>query len=422
MIHDQPGVFQALAHLFAPADPNVPRTIADAGRRWAIHPRRFGTHHAVWGAAPIAPGEAVAAGVWALRREWAIVRLRLRGVAGLRLQRLHRLWPPRSGGTPRGVMRAFVLGGAIAELGRRPPRERVIDAVLAAAGATDKSSPRVRAGRDGSALIRIRLANGLAMLRLAPLHDSGRLDSAVAALQFLADADVRLVPRVIGRGDTAGTSWATETVAHGAPPTRLSPEVLTDVADFAARLKVRRGPITAPREDLAAMAVIVPGLSAEVNHIAAALDASLARLPSVVQHGDFLLGNILTRRGHLAGVVDWETWHPAGLPGVDLLQLIAFDGLGLEGDLGSMWRARPWQSAAYRQLTRSYFAALGVEVDDRLLHTIAVAWWANRVKVLRRRPERRPLFDDPGWVESNVAVVLRSIYGGLGLDGGPTRT
>ena len=419
MTRDRFGQFGALAHLFAPADPDAPRTIADAGSRWAIDSGELGHHLAIWGSPPVTPGGAGAAARWALRREWAIARMHVRGVAGLRVQRLHRLWPPRSGGRLSGLVRAFALGGAICELAAGPSSDRVIDAVLAAAGGAAMSTPRIRAGRDGSVLIRIDMADGPAMLRIAPPHDAGRLESAVDALRFLRDADVPLVPRLIDRGETAGRSWATETVTPGSPPARLSSELLSDVADFAARLTVGRRPITAPRDDLAAMAVVVPSASVQLERVAAAVIADLAPLPAVIQHGDLLLSNLLTRRGGLTGVVDWETWHPAGVPGVDLLQLTAFDGLGLGGDLGSMWRARPWQSAAYRSLSRSYFEALGVEAEDRQLHAIAVAWWANRINVLRRRPERRRLFEDSAWIEANVGVVLRAICDELGLRTGP---
>jgi len=415
MSPDRSGPFEAVAHLFAPADPSAPRAIVDAGQRWSIDTRRFGHDLAIWGSFPTTPGGAGAATRWAVRRECAIARIRLRGVLGLRLQRLHRLRPPRSGGSPRGLLRAFALGGAVAELAARPSPERVIDAVLAAAGAAEMSTPPVRASRDGSVLLRIRTAHTPAELRIAPVGEPGHLESATAALHLLAGANVALVPRPIDAGFSAGRSWTTETVAPGSAPRRLTSELLTDVVAFAAQLAISRSAITAPRDDLAAMTAVVPGSSVLLNRVATELGTDLARLPAVVQHGDLLLANLLAQRGRLTGVVDWETWHPAGVPGVDLLQLVVFDGLGLGGDLGSMWRARPWHSPMYRRLAQPYFATLGVEIDERLLHAVAVAWWANRIKVLRRRPERRSLFDDPAWIAANVAVVLESVCDELGL-------
>ena len=419
MTIDRSGPFEAVAHVFAPADPSAPHTIVDAGRRWTIDSRRFGHDLAIWGSPPTPPGGVGAAARWALRRECAISRLRLLGVSGLSLQRLHRLRPPRSGGSPRGLLRAFALGGAIAELAARPAPERVIDAVLAAAGAAEMPTPPVRASRDGSVLVRVRTAHGPAELRIVLADEPGRLESATAALRLLAGANVTLVPRPIGSGTTAGTSWTTETVAPGTPPRRLTSELLSDVVAFAAQLAISQSAITALRDDLGAMATVVPRASVQLSRVATALRMDLARLPAVVQHGDLLLSNLLTQQGRLTGVVDWETWHPAGVPGVDLLQLVVFDGLGLGGHVGSIWRVRPWQSPTYRRLTQPYFAALGVEVDDRLLHAVAVAWWANRIRVLRRRPERRSLFDNPTWIKANVADVLESVCRELGLpDGG----
>ena len=51
----------------------------------------------------------------------------------------------------------------------------------------------------------------------------------------------------------------------------------------------------------------------------------LARLglPSVPQHGDFALGNVLVRRGGGVVVVDWEDFGAVRLPGYDLVALFA---------------------------------------------------------------------------------------------------
>jgi Ser/Thr protein kinase RdoA (MazF antagonist) len=51
----------------------------------------------------------------------------------------------------------------------------------------------------------------------------------------------------------------------------------------------------------------------------------LARLglPTVPQHGDFSLGNVLVRRGGGVVVVDWEDFGAERLPGYDLVTLFA---------------------------------------------------------------------------------------------------
>jgi hypothetical protein len=58
------------------------------------------------------------------------------------------------------------------------------------------------------------------------------------------------------------------------------------------------------------------------------LAAAARRLPPTpihtgVVHGDFAIGNVLTERGSIAGVIDWELSRPSGLPMFDVLKFAA---------------------------------------------------------------------------------------------------
>jgi aminoglycoside phosphotransferase (APT) family kinase protein len=59
---------------------------------------------------------------------------------------------------------------------------------------------------------------------------------------------------------------------------------------------------------------LVPGWRAVAEQLHATLPAAL---PPAIVHGDFRLGNLLTVRGRVAAVVDWEIWS-IGDPRVDL--------------------------------------------------------------------------------------------------------
>jgi hypothetical protein len=124
-----------------------------------------------------------------------------------------------------------------------------------------------------------------------------------------------------------------------------------------------------------------------------------------MRHGDLWAGNLLVERGVLRGVVDWDAWHPAAVPGTDLLHLLAMQEAVRRGrSLGELWRERPWEWAAFRQLTGGYWRALGLAPNRDVREAVAWAWWANQVACsLARLPE---LAMDEQWLRRNVEVVL----------------
>ena len=83
-------------------------------------------------------------------------------------------------------------------------------------------------------------------------------------------------------------------------------------------------------------------------------------LPMAWTHGDFFLGNCLSDAGgHLTGVVDWELFSTAGLPLLDLLQLMVVPGetsshpTWQRFDRSAQMRAR-WQADASQRFALSF--------------------------------------------------------------------
>src|SRR5712691_13548260 len=92
-------------------------------------------------------------------------------------------------------------------------------------------------GSGGSALIRLRLANGdQGILRVAPTGGQGDPAHAADALERLAGDATGLVPRLLARGTTAGASWSLESGLFGRRPDRLIPAIARGVTRFCAAL------------------------------------------------------------------------------------------------------------------------------------------------------------------------------------------
>jgi aminoglycoside phosphotransferase (APT) family kinase protein len=67
-----------------------------------------------------------------------------------------------------------------------------------------------------------------------------------------------------------------------------------------------------------AFATVPPDLQGEYERCARALHATIpARLPPVVNHGDYRLGNTLCAEGTVTAIIDWEIWS-VGDPRIDL--------------------------------------------------------------------------------------------------------
>jgi aminoglycoside phosphotransferase (APT) family kinase protein len=132
---------------------------------------------------------------------------------------------------------------------------------------------------------------------------------------------------------------------------------------------------------------------------------AISSWPAVVQHGDLYRDNILVHKGALNGVIDWETWHPRGTPGVDLVHLLLLGSTGGGSKLPNLASPPGWPAAVHEGMLR-YARALGLAISPSQMTAVGMACWANRLTVLLERPERRGIVTDRTWIRRNVGAVL----------------
>lgn len=358
--------FEAVARLLGPAD------VVDAGPGWAVRP---GDGPVIWGRAPAPSGTGLRdAFAYAARREAALRRTKPKKGTVTRWR------PPDLGGSPqRNALRAALLGGAIVEIGTS---KRLLDDVASAAGVTVASFRPASGGailaRVDSTVLRVGLAGGPG-------------DPAAGAEALASLPPHPAVPRLTGRGLVGDASWSTETLLSGRRPRRVTKTLWDACVDLCAALPRAPAP-EAARLDVDAVVEASPAARS-------ALDA----LPAfgVARHGDLWRPNLLAAGSTLTGVVDWDAWHPAAAPGVDLLNLYATERHG--PGIGDAWRAAPWRSADFRSATAAYWRRLEIDPSPDEMEAIAVAWWAGQVAAtLRRLPH---LASSERWLDANVRIV-----------------
>jgi hypothetical protein len=402
-----PAVFESLAVLYGPADPRHRSHVVEAGDGWRVPDAEApDVEVLLWGRLARNQRPTVASTVDAMRREIALLHLRARPPGGMHLAEIHRLPAVRRPGRLRRRLRSVLLGGLMVELVRHERPTRVIDEVVAAAGARSLG-PGLRPSGDGSALARLHLIDGRrAELRVAPTGHPKDPMHGREALIALEAAGVSHVPRPLGCGRTSGAVWTTETVLRGRHALRLTPELIADVAVLCAELPAATTPSRAIRDQLDDVARVFPTLTGRLRAVATAAEAWAGDMPAVLLHGDLWLNNLLVREGRLSGLFDWETWHPAGLPGTDLLNLLAADERSRSGrDVGALLLADYWRSEPVLEVLRGYFAARGLPFPDAQgLAAIAVGWWASRVAGALERGGRPTA--DPQWVRTNLDEPL----------------
>jgi hypothetical protein len=296
------------------------------------------------------------------------------------------------------------------ELWSRPHVRRVLDAVAEEARGTGQVT-RFTPGSGGSVLVRLpRVAGPEAILRVARADYPADPHLAADALETLAPLQLRQVPRLLGRGRVAGASWSTESVLPGRRPARLAGSVIDEVASILAGFPRSEEPPTAHDIDLQRLAERFPAwgtvlsqIGEEVRHVALAV-------PSVIRHGDLWAGNLLARQRRLTGIIDWDAWHPRGLPGVDLLHLVAnAEAVRSKEGVGGIWLRRPWESETYRSVTSQYWKVVRIVPNASLLRAVGIAWWAGHVAASIHRLPR--LAGDDQWVESNIERVIGDLVG-----------
>jgi hypothetical protein len=405
--------FLALASLLMPTEPG-PRALAlEADARWQFdRAAAADADLVVWGRPPWPSGTSLPTlARAAIARERALTRLRRQPPGPLRVVAIHRWWPPALR-PDRGAskLRDAFLSGALVELAAARRPLRVIDAASQMAAGSDTVRGFLP-GSGGSALTRVPLAGGReGVLRVAPTGGAGDPARAAAALHHLAGEPTGQIPRLLGRGITAGASWSLESYLPGRRPSRLTPAILVGVARFVAALPRAAGPPTAHHDDLDRIATAYPQHAPVLQRISRGLDLRLRSLPAVVRHGDLWTGNLLATGMRLSGVVDWDGWHPSATPGVDLLQLLNMDeALRTRRHVGELWLQRPWESPVFARVSAEYWQGLGVRPDRQTLEAIGIAWWAGQVAhSLSRDPT---LSGDRRWTEAHLDRVLGVIEG-----------
>lgn len=389
--------------------------VVAAGERWRLADRRLASDVDVllWGRAPLSSaGSTLAVLRAALSREMTLRRGGPRAPAGMRRTAAYRLPPPaRTTGIVRTALRSAVTSGALVEFRRPGAGPRVLDAVMQAAGGS-AGLAGFRPGSGGAAIARTALRDGTpVLLRLAPVGSPGDPEPGTAALSRLHAARVRAVPLPRGRGVTAGASWSAETLLQGRRPRRLTRGLALQVVRFCAQLPSTDTAPTALGLDLRRIAAVLPDRAGRLLRLAADVEPDLRRTHAVLRHGDLWAGNLLVTGVRLVGVVDWDAWHPAAVPGADVLQLLATALRHRTGrELGAVWLERPWRRDDYARLAREYARALGAAPRDLLEQVVGVAWWAGEVAgTLGRHPERAV---DERWLAVNVDPVLAALDAG----------
>lgn len=407
------AAFEAVAALLMPAGAERRGVIIEAGAGWDLAEALLtGADAVVWGRPPLRGGTPPAAALRsAIARERALARLRRRAPAPLELVAVHRLAPPALRPTA-GVqrLRVALLGGALVEFAAPPRPPRVLDAVAAAAGA-EGGVRRFRPGSGGQGLAEVTLGGGVeAIIRAAPSGAAADPAHAGGGLGALAALRACEVPRLLGRGHAAGASWTAESRLAGRRPRRLTPRLLADAARLCAALPACAGPPAALAADLEQIAALLPGHAAAVGELAAQIAPALAALPAVLRHGDLWAGNLLCGGdGGLTGIIDWDSWHPRGVPGADLVQLLGTEHrIRRRLALGAAWLERPWREVRGAAWS-AYWRALELEPSPQALDLAGLAWWAAEVAgTLRRLPHRAA---DERWLAANVDPVLAELAG-----------
>lgn len=393
----------AWVSLLRPADPGCPTTITEAGTHWTWTGAGSGQDHVVWGRdhAPAgAPfGEALRGG---LDRELALLRLRWPPLRGGRVT-AHRLHAPAfDRNWLRDAVRTRLLAGLVVEIAPRSgPPVRLLDVVARQAEVVEPLGP-LRGAADGSLILRVRTTTGPAVLRLAP---AGAADGLLRAGEALVRLEGRAgAPRLFAHGEVDDVHWVTEELLPGARPRKVPWRAACEVSVRLAQLPAADGPALATLEDLAQLIQLVPDHRETLEGMASRVRAAEGSLPTIARHGDLWRGNLLCRGRRLAGVVDWDAWHPRAVAGADLLQLVAAERRRIERrSLGEEWRTAPWRSAVFRRLSAPYWRALGVEPGPADLEAVGIAWWAAEAAGTLRRLPHRAL--DDAWLERNVLNV-----------------
>ena len=296
----------------------------------------------------------------AARRERQLAGLR-RNAAAIHRWRLPEL---ETSQRPRWI--AWLREGALVELGPRVPR--VLDLAAAEAGLAEPTGP-LHFGAGGQISVPI----GGAVLRVARTGSPVEPERGAEALERV---QLRTVPRPLGRGVVGSAAWSSESRLPGRRARKLTPSLVHTIARFCLTLPRQLEPPTAFAADIESLAEQLPHYAGELRELEARVAPAIATLPSVLRHGDLWLGNLLVEDGALSGVVDWDAWHPSGVPGTDLLHLVAAArAFAARRSFGELMADRPWEHPWFTQAADRYWRELEVEPTREVVEAVGAAWW-----------------------------------------------
>lgn len=405
------AILEAASSLLMPADATKKGVLVEAGEAWdrdALPAAAATAEVVLWGQAPSAQASVAGAIVGAVRRELAISMIKQTGSSGLSVRNVYRLPPPLlRAGLAKSKLGKALLAGALVEMASNAGPERVLDVALRAAGATGLGS-HFQLGSGGGLLIHTRVNGVPALVRVGTQRGAREIARAADALRYIAPNNMRLIPRLLTRGETHGAVWSVESLLPGRRPRRLRRRTLRDVAGFCGALPPAESAPEAPAEDFGLMSRCLPQFRDPLSTIMRRVKQELGHVRGVMRHGDLWAGNLLIRDGSLAGVVDWDAWHPSGAPGTDLLYTIVTDQwLRSRRRLGEIWRSRPWQSAVYAEAGAPYWRGLDILPSAELLEAVGLSAWGAQVATsLDRSPH---LASNPRWVHNTVGAVIRGL-------------
>jgi hypothetical protein len=396
--------FQDLAALLLPAD--LDGAVCEVGSDWRVDAVALAAAgFAVWGREPTwtAAGRGLTRS--AARRERALAQLRARPPGRLAVAGVHR-WSHdfvEARYLPRTL--SWLRGGLLVELTADARVQRVIDVAAAAAGMTQRvDAMHFGAGGQISARGHVR-AGGQVVLRVAGTGSPVDPSCAADALVELDALPLPQVPRLVARDRAGRAVWTTETLLPGHRAGSLSPGLVAAVADFCARLPYDGSPPTSFASDIACLIDRLPRFRAPLLELEERAAPVIAGLPSVLRHGDLWRGNLLVQDGALTGVVDWDAWHPSGVPGTDLLHLVASaHAFATRQSFGEVMRERPWERASFTAAATGYWRELGIDPTRETLEAIGIAWWTTQTKAnLQRHPH---MVGDEHWLKRTVESLL----------------
>lgn len=377
--------------------PRPPRSLED------------GADSALWACEPLETTGSTVEALWqvlwgALVREQAILGARLHPPASHPVVRVHRTPGPSRGSRRLGSWVRSATGGVLIEYLPDGHDPTALDLVMQAAGVDTARPVRLRPTRGSGAIGLVTHDAEPAVLRVALPGTAGDPSTAVPALERLrGTAD--LVPRLLAGGTTAGLRWTLESRLPGRPAADGSGAALAVRQQVAALWRQLPGSGEWPSaaiEDLLWIGFLLPSSSHQLQAVARALRPR--ELPSVFRHGDLWSANVLVHHGRVTGLVDWGSWHDRGVPGADLLHLVAMSERRPGETIADVWMRRPWTWRAVHDLVGPELHRHGLRPDDELLHRVAIAWWTTLVAgTLQRLPHRAR---DQAWIAQTVTPVL----------------